>query len=141
MKSWPDLAPNFASKLDVRSKPPDLLIWKYPSGSKTFWFWQWKVLETFQTYRFQKSGLKEGYRKRNWFKRIHPKYGEDSDPVIDIFHNSSFRNDFDDKINSRSGFRGFPGFQTPPSKSHKLNSLTALIGLLISHPASNNPNL
>ena len=28
----------------------------------------------------------------------------------------------------------------PPSKSHKLNSLT-LIGLLISHPASNNPNL
>ena len=28
--TWPDLAPNFASKLDVRSKPPDLFIWKYP---------------------------------------------------------------------------------------------------------------
>ena len=34
---WVNLAgpcPNFASKLDVRSKPPphDLLIWKYPPG-------------------------------------------------------------------------------------------------------------
>ena len=26
---------------------------------EAFCFWQWKVLETFQTYRFQKSGLKE----------------------------------------------------------------------------------
>ena len=43
----------------------------------------------------------------------------------------------------RGGFRGegFPGFQKPPSKSHKLNSLT-LIGLLISQPGSNfSPNL
>ena len=49
------------------------------------------------------------------------------------------------KLNEKSGLPGadlggFPGFQKPPSKSHKLNSLT-LIGLLISHPASNNPNL
>ena len=27
--------------------------------SETFCFWQWKVLEIFQTYRFRKSGLKE----------------------------------------------------------------------------------
>ena len=27
-----DLAPNFASILEARSKPPDLLIWKYPLG-------------------------------------------------------------------------------------------------------------
>ena len=27
--------------------------------SKTFCFWQWKVLETFQTYRFQNCELKE----------------------------------------------------------------------------------
>ena len=30
--TWLNLAPNFACKLDVRSKPHDLLIWKYPSG-------------------------------------------------------------------------------------------------------------
>ena len=35
---------------------------------------------------------------------------------------------------------GFLVSRNLPSKSHKLNSL-ALIGLLISHPASNNPNL
>ena len=32
-RTWPDLAPNFASNLDVRSKPPpDLLMWKYRLG-------------------------------------------------------------------------------------------------------------
>ena len=33
--------------------------------SKMFCVWDWKVLETFQTYRFQKSGLKEyTFRKK-----------------------------------------------------------------------------
>ena len=32
--------------------------------SKTFCFWQWKVLETFQAYRFQRGGLKQ-YTLRN----------------------------------------------------------------------------
>ena len=53
--------------------------------SETLCFWQWKVLKTFRTYRFQKTGLnnyqkrlhipkQEGCEKRNWFERIHPKF-------------------------------------------------------------------
>ena len=46
---------------------------------------------------------------------------------------------FPKRPTSGADLGGFPGFQKPPSKSHKLNSLT-LIGLLISHPARNNPD-
>ena len=43
-------------------------------------------------------------------------------------------------IKPGADLEGFLVSRNPFSKSHKLNSLT-LIGLLISHPASNNPNL
>ena len=45
--TWLNLTPNFASKLDARSKPPpDLLIWKYPPGISV------------STYRLIASGCK-----------------------------------------------------------------------------------
>ena len=63
--------------LDSRVIPEKLTAFEILPQVLETCFCEWKVWESFETYYFQKSGLKEyrspkeGYQRQHWLKRIH----------------------------------------------------------------------